>query len=60
MSQFSYIKDATNLLNFAEQTIIQTQNKMNSSNNDSQEQLWLQQALGAVCRAKDVISDSMK
>lgn len=60
MSQFNYIKDATNLLNFAEQSIIQCQNKMNSSNNDPQEQLWLQQALGAVCRAKTVIGDSVK
>lgn len=60
MSQFSYIKDATNQLNFAGQTIIQVQNKLNSINNDPQEQLWLQQAIGAVCKTKEIIKQSVE
>lgn len=53
-------QDATNQLNFAEQTIIQVQKKMSTTNNDAQEQLWLQQALGAVNHAKDLIGTSLR
>jgi hypothetical protein len=62
MSQFNNTswQNATNQLNFAEQTIIQCQKKMTTTGNDAQQQLWLQQALGALCRAKDVIGSSMK
>ncbi len=64
MNQFtgsnSQWQDATNQLNFAEQTIKQVQQKMNSSANDPQQQLWLQQALGALCRTKDIIKESVR
>jgi hypothetical protein len=52
-------QDATNQLNYAEETIKQVQQKLNSANNDPQEQLWLQQALGAVCRTKEIIKTSV-
>jgi hypothetical protein len=62
MNQFSGNdwQDATNQLKFAEQTITHVQKKMGTLDNDPQQQLWLQQALGAVCRTKDIISNSMK
>lgn len=62
MNQFSgnHWQDATNQLKFAEQTIVQVQKKMGTMNNDPQQQLWLQQALGAVCKTKDIISESLK
>jgi hypothetical protein len=62
MSQFNgnYWQDATNQLNFAEQTIMQVQKKLEFANNDPQQQLWLQQALGAVCRTKELINSGMK
>jgi hypothetical protein len=61
MAQFSSgnWQDATNQLNFAEQTIKQVQTKLNSANNDPQEQLWLQQAIGAVCKTKEIIKQTV-
>jgi hypothetical protein len=53
-------QDATNQLNFAEQTIVQVQKKLASAANDPQQQLWLQQALGAVNHAKDIIGTSLR
>lgn len=55
-------QDATNQLKFAEQHIIQVQQKIQSNSTDPhpQEQLWLQQALGAVCHAKDIINGSIQ
>lgn len=57
MNQFngSNWQDITNQLNFAEQTIVNVQKKMGTQANDPQQQLWLQQALGAVVRSKDLI-----
>jgi hypothetical protein len=53
-------QDAQNQLKVAQQNIVQVQQKLISSNNDAQEQLWLQQALGAVNRAQQVISEATK
>lgn len=62
MSQFNNVnwQDAANQLSFAEQNIIQVQKKIQTSNNDPQEQLWLQQALGAVTHARDIISSASR
>ncbi len=63
MNQFNNAswQDATNQLKFAEQNIIQVQQKMQSAANDPhpQEQFLLQQALGAVCHAKDIINGTI-
>lgn len=58
MNQFNNAswQDVTNQLKFAEHNIIQVQKKIQTAANDPQEQLWLQEALGAVCHAKDIIS----
>ena len=54
-------QDATNQLKFAEHNIIQVQKKIQSNSTDPhpQEQFWLQQALGAVCHAKDIINGNI-
>ncbi len=63
MNQFNNAswQDATNQLKVAEQNIIQVQQKIQSAANDPhpQEQFLLQQALGAVCHAKDIINGNI-